>query len=134
MTDTNDDDSSEPNERSTSRLPDALRKAVAAGVGAVFLTEEGIRNLVSELKLPKEAMSYLLQQADRTRSEVMTAVGKEVKRYMKSSELEKLLSDVLSHFTVEIKAEIRFKTNEQGKVKVSIDNVDAKKVETKKES
>lgn len=110
----------ETESRSSKLLPEALRKAVAAGVGAVFLTEEGIRSLVSELKLPKEAMSFLLQQADRTRTEVMNAVGKEVKRYMKSSELEKLLGDMLENFTIEVKAEVRFKTNDKGKLGLAV--------------
>ena len=127
MSDLDPKDEATPRESVSKLVPDALRKAIAAGVGAVFLTEEGIRNMVSELKLPKEALSFLLQQADRTRTEVMTAVGKEVKRYLKSSELEKLLADVLQHFTVEIKAEIRFKTNDQGKIKLAVDLADEEK-------
>ncbi len=104
-------------------LPDALKKAIAAGVGAVFMTEEGIRNMVSELKLPKEALSSLLAQTDRTRREIFEAVSKEVKRYLRSKDLEKLLSQILEHVTVEVKAEIRFKTNEKGKLKVDVSSV-----------
>jgi len=104
-------------------VPDALKKALAAGVGAVFMTEEGIRNMVSEMKLPKEALSYLLTQTERTRKDVFEAVSKEVKKYLRSKEPEKLLSQVLQHFTIEVKAEIKFRTNDKGGIKVDIGTV-----------
>lgn len=107
-----------------SKVSDALRKALAAGVGAVFLTEEGIRNAVSDVKLPKEALQFLLNQTDKTRKDVMRTVSKEVKKYLRSSELEKLLADVLEHFTIEVKAEIKFKTNDKGKL--ASDSVDVR--------
>lgn len=116
------------NERKRSRLdamvPDALKKAVAAGVGAVFLTEEGIRNMVGELKLPKEVLSSLLAQTDRTRRDLFEAVSKEVKKYLRSKDLEKLLSQMLEHFTIEVKAEIKFRTNDKGGPKISVTHVD----------
>lgn len=109
-------------------ISDALRKALAAGVGAVFLTEEGIRQTVSDMKLPKEALSFLLTQGDSARKEMFHVVSKEVKKYLRSSDMERLLSQVLEHFTVEVKAEIRFKTND-GKLGVS---VVSSEIETKK--
>lgn len=113
----------EKEERERKLLPDALKKVVAAGVGAVFMTEEGIRNMVSEMKLPKEALSYLLAQTDRTRRDIFDAVSKEVKKYLRSKEMEKLLAKALEHFTIEVKAEIKFKTNDKGKLAVDVKSV-----------
>ena len=110
-------------DRIRDRVPEALKKVLAAGVGAVFLTEEGIRNMVSEMKLPKEALSYLLAQTDRTRRDIFEAVSKEVKKYLRSKELEKLLSQMLEHFTIEVKAEIKFKTKDKGGAKVQLTDV-----------
>ena len=57
----------EPQGRFAGLVPEAVRRAVLTGMGALFMTEEGIRNLVGEMKLPKDALGFLLQQAERTR-------------------------------------------------------------------
>jgi len=41
------------------------------------MTEEGIRNLVGDMKMPKDALAFLLAQADKTRSEVARVVTHE---------------------------------------------------------
>lgn len=94
---------------SESKPLNAIKKVLAAGVGAAFLTEEAIRDAVADLKLPKEALSSLVAQANGTRAELFKAVQKELRKYLRQQDLEKLLGKVLEHFTVEVKAEIRFK-------------------------
>ncbi|HEY1418707.1 MAG TPA: hypothetical protein VGF41_12420, partial [Myxococcaceae bacterium] len=37
-------------------LVELMRKVAFAGLGAFFMTEEGIRSLAGQLKLPKEAL------------------------------------------------------------------------------
>jgi len=49
-------------------VPDIVRRAVLTGVGALFMTEEGIRNLVGDMKMPKDALAFLMSQADKTRT------------------------------------------------------------------
>jgi hypothetical protein len=93
---------------------DLVRRAVMAGVGAVFLTEEGIRKTVSELKLPKEALGYLTNQADRTRREASRIVRKELRRFLNSEAFRDQVAHFLSGMTLEIKAEIRIKPQEGG--------------------
>src|SRR5260370_35074722 len=63
-------------------VPDLVRRAVLTGVGALFMTEEGLRNLVGEMKLPKDALAFLLAQADRTRSEAVRGVPQEGRRFL----------------------------------------------------
>jgi hypothetical protein len=88
---------------------DLVRKAVMAGVGAVFLTEEGIRKTVSELKLPKEAFGYLASQADKTRQEASRIVRKELRRFLNSDAFKEQMMQALGGLTLEIKAEVRLK-------------------------
>ena len=40
-------------------LTDGVKKALLAGMGALFMTEEGARRLARDWKLPKEVASYL---------------------------------------------------------------------------
>lgn len=45
------------------------KKILALGVGAAFLTEEGVRGLVQEFKLPKELFGTLIDGAGKVRKE-----------------------------------------------------------------
>jgi hypothetical protein len=78
-------------------------------VGALFLTEEGARKLAREWKLPKELASYLVAQASGAKDEVLRVVGSEIRRFFESDALKRELSRLLSHTSIEVTAQIRFK-------------------------
>ena len=99
----------DPNRQVAGGVGDLVRRAVMAGVGAVFMTEEGIRKTVSELKLPKEAFGYLASQADKTRTEGSRIVRKELRRFLNSEAFKEQLVSALGGVTLEIKAEVRLK-------------------------
>jgi hypothetical protein len=54
------------------------KKLMTAGVGTFFLTEEALRTLVSEFKLPKEIVSSILDGAKNVRKEFMQNVVSEM--------------------------------------------------------
>ena len=90
-------------------VPDIVRRAVLTGVGALFMTEEGIRNLVGEMKLPKDALGFLLAQAEKTRSEVARVVTQEVRRFLESETLRREIWKVLTGVTLEVNATVQLK-------------------------
>lgn len=96
-------------------LTEFVRRALMAGVGAVFMTEEGIRKTVTELKLPKEAFSYVAGQAERTRTEAGRILRKELRRFLNSEAFRDQLGQLVSGLTLEIKAEVRLKPDDQKK-------------------
>ncbi|MEO0812236.1 MAG: hypothetical protein AAFY60_05175 [Myxococcota bacterium] len=89
-------------------VADSLRKAVVNGLSAVLMTEEGIRQAVSDLRLPKDAVGYLSQQAERSRREVSRIVGEEVKRFLHNTDMAGLLRKSLSGMKVEVRASLKF--------------------------
>ena len=91
-----------------SGLSDSLRRAFVSGVSALFMTEEGIRSALSDMRLPKEALTYLAQQTDRTRKELFRAVSDEVKGFLKGVDLSGALRKALLGLKVQVKAEVRF--------------------------
>lgn len=99
----------DPARQAAGGVGDLVRRAVMAGVGAVFMTEEGIRKTVSELKLPKEAFGYLATQADKTRQEGSRIVRKELRRFLNSEAFKEQMISALGGVTLEIKAEVRLK-------------------------
>jgi hypothetical protein len=90
-------------------VPEALRRAFLTGVGALFMTEEGIRNAVGDLKLPKDALAFLAGQAEKSRAEVARVVTQEVRRFLEGEALQRELWKVLTGVTLEVNASIQLK-------------------------
>ena len=94
-------------------VPEFVRKVAVAGLGALFMTEEGIRSLAGQLKLPKEVLGYILGQAEKTKDEVGRVVSEELRRFLQSEKLRDELLKVVSGMTIEVKAQIRLVPQEQ---------------------
>jgi hypothetical protein len=90
-------------------LSDMLRKAMVAGLGAVFMTEEGIRTYVKDLKLPKDVKNFVIGQAERSKVELFRVIGDELHRFFESELLRREFVNLVSQMTLEVKAEIRLK-------------------------
>lgn len=61
-----------------SKATDMMKKVLTIGVGAIFLTEESLRGLVSEFKLPKELMGGILDSANRVKKEFLQTLSEDV--------------------------------------------------------
>lgn len=61
-----------------SKAADMMKKVLTVGIGAFFLTEESLRGLVSDFKLPKEILGGLLESANHTKDEFLRSLSKEV--------------------------------------------------------
>ena len=101
-------------------VPDIVRRAVLTGVGALFMTEEGIRNLVGEMKLPKDALAFLVAQADKTRSDVTRIVTQEVRRFLESETLSREIWKLLTSVTLEVNATVQLKPSGEPGIKAKI--------------
>lgn len=61
-----------------SKAAELAKKILTVGVGAIFLTEESVRALVSEFKLPKELLTGVLESAGKTKREFFQNLSQEV--------------------------------------------------------
>lgn len=115
-----EDDPGEQRESLTRRLldvgADVVNKALVTGVGAVFMTEEGIRNAVSDMRLPKDVARSVVAQAEVTKKEMFRIVGREVRTFLEQSNISQAIAGALADTTVEITTTIRFKPNADGGV------------------
>ncbi len=89
-----------------------VKKVAVAGLGAVFMGEEGLRSLAGQLKLPKELLHLIVNQADKTKGEIGRVVSEELRRFLQSEKLREEFLKLMAGMTVEIKAEIRLKPTE----------------------
>jgi hypothetical protein len=94
-------------------IPDIVKRTFYAGLGAVFTTEEGIRKIASDLKLPKEMANYLIAQAAASKDELFRVVGKELRGFLESVNISGELQKLLTSLSFEIKTEIRFIPNDE---------------------
>ena len=104
------DDSEQEHESSKIRekAGDLLKKAITVGLGAAFLTEESIRAVVGELKLPKELVANLLTQANETRSEFIGKFSQEVLEKIQSRiDPVELVNEVLRRNDIELTIKIK---------------------------
>ena len=95
-------------------LPDPVRKAIAAGVAALFMTEEGARRLARDWKLPKDLIAYIAGQASGAKDELVRVLSDEFRRFLETEAVRREFWRALSSMAIEVKAEIRFKPVEEG--------------------
>ena len=93
-------------------IADGVKKALLAGVGALFLTEEGARRLARDWKLPKDVAAFIGQQATSAKDELLRLFGDEIRRFLESESVRREFWKELSGSTLEIKAEIRLRPAE----------------------
>lgn len=91
------------------KATDLIKKVVGVGVGAIFLTEESLRGLVSELKIPKEILGSILESATKTRTEFLSKLSSDVlDRVMARVDAQALMSEFLSKHTMNLEVKIKF--------------------------
>jgi hypothetical protein len=90
-------------------VPELVRKTFAAGLGAVFSTEEGIRKIARE-SLP-EAVGYITSSADGAKDKVFEVIARETRDFLSTLNVSEEIAKILTTLSFEIKTEIRFIPN-----------------------
>jgi hypothetical protein len=97
--------------RLESLVPELVKKTFAAGMGAVFSTEEGIRKLARE-SLP-EVAGYLASSADGAKDKVFEIIARETREFLSNLNITEEIAKLLTTLSFEIKTEIRFIPNSE---------------------
>jgi hypothetical protein len=97
--------------RLESLVPELVKKTFAAGMGAVFSTEEGIRKIARE-SLP-EVAGYLASSADGAKDKVFEIIARETREFLSNLNLTEEIAKILTTLSFEIKTEIRFIPNSE---------------------
>lgn len=98
--------------RADRTLLDLLRRAVESGVEKLAEGPESLRQLLGDLRLPKEMASLLAAQLEETKSEVTRVVVREIREFLERANLADELERILSRLTLEVRTQIRFVPNE----------------------
>lgn len=101
-------------------IPEIVRKAVAAGMATVDITEDGIRKIAA--KGPKDVAGYIANTAGATKEEVYRVVSGEIQDFLESMNFAEEVAKILTLLTLEVKTEVRFLPNDEkaGKLEPSV--------------
>ncbi len=83
------------------------------------IKEGVIKNLVSELKLPREIVNHLMSQIDETKQATLKLIGKEVRQFFENTNLSEELANLLSQLSFEVSTKVRFVRNDPPETKPS---------------
>lgn len=92
------------------KAAEMMKKVLTVGVGTLFLTEEGLRALISEFKLPKELLTGVLESAQKTKDDFLRSLSKELmSQLMERVDPSALLQEILAKNEIDLKVQIQFK-------------------------
>lgn len=98
----------------SSRASEMMKKVLTVGVGTLFLTEEALRGLVSEFKLPKELLTSVLESAGKTKNEFLSTLSRDLMaRVTDKVDPRELLNEVLNRHEIELNVKISFSPKKQ---------------------
>lgn len=95
-------------------LGDIVKKVVSVGMGAAFMTEDAVKNVLEGIPLPKDIVTGLVQNAKGAKEEFTKSVREEVRNYLSQVDSTKLVQDILDRYDVEVTATFKFKKKEDG--------------------
>lgn len=103
------DPDADPSDRSRLErlIPELLKKVIETG--SKNLSPEAVRQVLGELKLPKEALHYTFSQLDETKNGVYRLMAKELRELFERTNIAEELARALSLLSLEIKMQVRFK-------------------------
>jgi len=93
-----------------SKATDFVKKVLTVGMGTLFLTEESLKGMVSEFKLPKELLGGILESANKTRKEFLGNLSQDLmNRVNEKIDVRALVDEILEKNEIDIHMKISFK-------------------------
>ena len=96
-----------------SSLQDILKRVVGVGVGAAFMTEESVRNILNDLPLPKDIVTGLVQNAKGAKEDFTKSLRDEFSKYLKGLDHETIIDYIVNNYEIEAKTTFNFKKKEK---------------------
>jgi uncharacterized membrane-anchored protein YjiN (DUF445 family) len=84
-----------------------VTETVADGVGALFMSEELVKRVLDELRLPRELLNTVVAHTAQARRGVSEVVRNEVRRFLESAMFSEQLQKLLTSMVFEVRTEIR---------------------------
>ncbi|MCA9771144.1 MAG: hypothetical protein KC466_01970 [Myxococcales bacterium] len=101
-------------------VPEMIKKAVYLGVGTAFMTEEGVRKVLGEMNISRDAIQYIVSQSDRTKEQIFGVVQTEIRNFLDRLDVPTSMKEILDGMSVELTTTITFKDGPKPKTRVAM--------------
>jgi hypothetical protein len=85
-------------------IPELMRRAIAMGLTGFFTTEEAVRRALGDT-VPKDWTDYIAESSDRTRSEFLDRLSREIAQTLSDIDVADILQQLLEGRTLRVNAE-----------------------------
>jgi hypothetical protein len=93
-------------------LPELIRRVLETGYEKLSEGPENLRQIVGDLRLPKEALALILSQVDETKNGLYRVVAREIRDFLEQTNLSEEITKALTALSFEVRTEVRFIPNE----------------------
>jgi hypothetical protein len=106
-----DQDPERKQRRLESVIPELIKRAVEIGVEKAQEAPDSLKQLVGDLRVPKEIAHYLLSQVEETKNGLFRVVAKEMRDFLEHANLAGEMQKLLTTVQFEINTTVRFRPN-----------------------
>ena len=89
-------------------MTEVARRILLTGLGAIFMTEEGIRKSLGDMKLPKDAVGYVLDTVLKQKDELLGLVASELSKFFSKVKVHEEVQKALSGLQLHLDAKLTF--------------------------
>jgi hypothetical protein len=105
----------EDNYGKDNKIGDIIKKVVSVGVGAAFMTEDAVKNILSDLPLPKDIVTGLLQNAKSAKEDFSTTIREELRTHLSRIDPKILMEELVENYDIEFNTKVTFKKKKSQK-------------------
>ena len=84
-------------------MPEGIKRGLES-----LIRDNRVKNLVSEIKLPREIVTYILSGIDETKQAAVGVVAKEVREFLENTNLADEMARLLTQISFEVSTQVRF--------------------------
>ena len=96
-------------------VSEGFKKILTSGISAVLMSEDGVRQYLQDLKLPKDAIGSLIKGVTKSKEEIVARVGNEFSKLVEKIDLIEEMTKFLRENKIKISAEIEFSKKDKSK-------------------
>jgi len=93
-------------------IPELIKRAVELGYEKAHDAPEAVKQLVGDLKLPKEVVGYIFSQVDETKNGLFRIFAKEMRDFLEHTNIAGEMQKLLTTVQFEVNTTIRFRPND----------------------
>lgn len=96
-------------------IGDVFKKIASLGMGAAFMTEDAVKNLIGDLPLPKDIVSGLIQNAKGAKEDLTKGLRDEFRKYLSKLDTNNIIDYIAQNYDVEVEAKFKLKKKDSSK-------------------